>query len=103
MDFNVDESGSRGILSLEGDLTIQKAADLKKHLTDSLELTEHCILDLKQVTMVDLSCVQLFYSAYRTALSLNKRISLLGDCPEVFKRAIEEAGYSSHAWLCFGE
>lgn len=103
MKFKVDKKKKSGILSLEGDLTIQRAADLKKALLNALKSADSCLLNFEQVTSIDLSGIQLLYSACQTASKSNKEISLDGDCPQVLQRAAEDAGYALQNWLCFGE
>jgi anti-anti-sigma factor len=102
MDFLIEQEQGTGILVLDGDLTIQFAAELKKYLEDALELTNHCLLDLTKATSIDLSAIQLFYSAWKTAKTLNKKIELKGDCPLILKNAAADSGFADHDWLCFG-
>ncbi len=101
MDFRVDDEKKTGILRLKGDLTIQCALPLKDALADSLQYVDNCKLDLNDVTTIDISCIQVFYSAYKTALDSGKQFSLYGECSPLFYKIIETAGYSRLDWLCF--
>ncbi len=101
IDFKMEDSGNIGVLTMDGELTIQCADELKTVLIRSLDNVEHVVLNFKEVTEMDLSCLQLFCSACRTSAGLNKRLTLTGNHPEAFKRAIRNAGYSCHICCVF--
>ncbi len=102
MDFKVDDASKRGVLTLAGDLNIQEAARLKEHFVEALERVDHCVLNLDKVISVDITGIQLLYSACKTAAASNKQLTLEGECPAVFRKAVAAAGYAEHEWLCFG-
>ena len=93
MECTVEQSDEKKILNLEGDLTIMHAAELKKILQKAVDNSQCVELNLENVTNVDLSCLQLFCSAHRTSLKLNRTISIHSNPPEVLKEAARDAGF----------
>ncbi|HDH11209.1 MAG TPA: anti-sigma factor antagonist [Nitrospirae bacterium] len=96
IDFKIEQSDDKRILTINGELTIQNADALQDILIHSLEYAEHLVLNLENVTDVDLSGLQLLFSACKTTMELKKDFTLNGNCPEVFKEAARDAGYSLH-------
>lgn len=94
MNFKPELSGNTTILRLDGELTIERVAELKTMLAKSLERADHVHIQLEAVTEADISCLQLFCSAHRTALSLNKNLTLNCKESEVFRQVVEHSGYS---------
>jgi anti-anti-sigma factor len=94
--FKTEQSKDRKILTISGELTIHNANELKNILVNSLKGTNHIVLNLENVTDVDLSCLQLLCSAYKAARKVNKLFSLESNCPEAFKKAVYNAGYLRH-------
>jgi anti-anti-sigma factor len=93
MDFKVKDSGEVGILTLAGELTIERAVELKEALSKSLDEVSQLVLNLEKTAKVDLSALQLLCSAHRTSIRLNKHLSLAGNLSEPFERTVEEAGF----------
>jgi ABC-type transporter Mla MlaB component len=93
MQIEREQSGNTSWLRLKGRCTVEHAADLKAALVDALHSQEHLLVVLDEVNEIDLSFLQLLCSAHRTAITRNKCFALDGDLPEVFKRAVEGAGY----------
>jgi anti-anti-sigma regulatory factor len=81
------------IIKLSGELTIERAEELRKMLRDTLERTERLFLSFTEVTEVDVSFLQLLCSAHRTALKANKSFWLDKDRPEALRSAIKEVGF----------
>ncbi len=101
-EFRLGESGKAGLLTCSGELNIQYVAELKEALMDALGQVEQLALDLEQVTDIDLSGIQLLYSAFQTAQEDKKQLKLTDNCSLVVKHAIEDSGYANHHWLNFG-
>jgi|Deesub1362A_J573_1020465.scaffolds.fasta_scaffold00073_21 anti-anti-sigma factor len=97
MNFKIEQSGNARVLKATGDLTIERAAELKEVLLRLLGEADNVIFDLKGVNALDLTCLQLMCSAHRTAVMSNKRFTLAETYPEAFKNAVKEAGYYRHA------
>jgi anti-anti-sigma regulatory factor len=102
-DIKIDESSQTAELKLKGRLLIQDSSELKEVLNGFLGSADTCLLDLDNVQIFDLSSIQLLYACHLAAKQQEKKIRLKGDCPEIFKEAVESAGLSWTRWLCFGE
>jgi ABC-type transporter Mla MlaB component len=96
MNFHTELSGNTNILTIEGELTIAHAAELRTILIKSLESADTVQLRLESVKDVDLSCLQLLCAAHRSALISNKNLTLGSRGSEAFRQAVENAGYSRH-------
>ncbi len=94
--FVTADGGDAGTLLLEGDLTVQRAAELHAALRDSLSRAAHITLNFERVTGIDLSCLQLLCAAHRSAEKFSKRLTVAGTDSGVFRRAVGEAGYTRH-------
>jgi len=87
------KSGSTATLRIEGDLTLNGAAELRAALIKAIIDADEVVVEFGAVNGVDLSCLQLFCSAHRSAGRMNKRFRLSGNHPELFTLAVEDAGY----------
>ena len=92
--FRDQQSGKQGHITLDGNLTVVQAEELRSLLIKAIIDAEQVCLDFGTVADVDLSCLQLLCSAHRSASRMKKSVSLSADWPEVFKKTVEEAGYS---------
>lgn len=94
MNFVIEEEGTVGVLTVEGDVTIMRANELKTALMNSLDKVNHVLLNFEKATAVDLTCLQLLYSAHMTSSRMNKCLTFEG-CSEHFKRTMADAGISN--------
>jgi anti-anti-sigma regulatory factor len=94
--FLEQQSGKQGNLTLDGDLTVNRAEELRMLLIKALIDADQVRVEFGPVTGVDLSCLQLLCSAHRSAGRMQRRLSLSGDWPEPFKQTVEQAGYARH-------
>ncbi len=101
--LKIDKASKTAELELGGSLTIQHAAELKKVLIETLEEAETLLLDLDKVQAFDLSSIQLIYATHIASVNSNKMMSFKTECPDRFREAVENAGFSWATWLCFGE
>lgn len=93
IDFKAEESGNNTTLTVSGELTVQNASALQGMFIRSLESSSNLTIDLKEVTDLDLSFLQLLCSVHRTSTSLKKNLTLSGPCPEIFRDAVKSAGF----------
>jgi anti-anti-sigma regulatory factor len=93
MNYEIEHAGQAGLLKLRGRCTIEQANELQELLLRKIEESGHVSLNLEQVSEIDLTFLQLLCSAHGTSLKLDKRFGLKGPLPEVFIRAVREAGY----------
>ena len=94
MKLSIKESGE-GVLALSGELTIERAEELRLKLLKSIKKVGTLVLNLKKVTKVDLSCIQLLCSTNRTFYEENKQISIQDNGgSDVFNTVMRDAGFS---------
>lgn len=93
MRLSVEKSGKKGVLACKGELTINQANALKKALTRALKKVQHLVLDLKNVEGLDVSCLQLFCAAHKTAAQSKKKLVLGKDMPEDVINDLSRLGY----------
>lgn len=94
MNFRFEKSGGFGLLSFDGELTVECADRLKEALMVSMDNAEHLVISFKNVTKIDCICLRLFCNAYRKSERLRKRLTLTGISPEMYKRVEEFIGYN---------
>ena len=95
--FRDQQAGKQGNVTLDGNLTVGQAEGLRMLLIKALIGADQIRVDFGTVTDVDLSCIQLLCSAHRSAARMKRNVALSGDWPELFKKIVEEAGYSRHS------
>ncbi len=103
MEITTKNNGSSVTLTLQGNLSIRWASELRKVLQDCFEASDICLLDLSGMTAIDLAVVQMLYSAWKTSKAHNWQFRLEGDPPDEFKQFVSDAGYADLDWLCFGQ
>jgi len=94
--FTMNHKSDTGTLNLEGDLSIEHAAELKEGLVRALTSVDHIIIKLDKALGFHLSAIQLLCSACKTAMRQKKLVTLAGNMPDELKRTAEQAGFSQH-------
>jgi ABC-type transporter Mla MlaB component len=84
------------MLIMEGDLTIERAAELKGMLLDALKSSASVIIHFKENSKTDVSFLQLVCAAHRSALSFGKHLKLSRTIPETLLQEIRSVGYAHH-------
>lgn len=72
-------------VSLEGELSIYRAAELKPHLLEQLERADSLELDLANVAELDTAGVQLLVMVKREGARTNKPVRLVGHSDAVIE------------------
>jgi anti-anti-sigma factor len=85
------EDGAGGLV-LEGELTIQGAAELKALLLAGLAKTGRLTVDLSAVTAIDLAAIQLLTAAARSAEARGGRLAIVDRTAAVVRPVLEAAG-----------
>lgn len=80
-------------ITLEGELLIERAAELKDKVSRALEGSPVLTIDLGGATDMDLSFLQLLCSAHKAAMEGGKTLRLRGGA-ETFGRRVIEAGFN---------
>lgn len=94
MSATFKQSGDKGIIMLEGELTLPHAEEMKKAFLKALLDADDVAVRFKNIKDVDLSCLQLLCSVHRSAVRLKKQVRFDGSPPQVFKAAAKAAGYA---------
>ncbi len=87
--MNAEQKGNKGLRTLapQGKLTIENASEFRVELLSALSDASALLIDMSGLEEIDLSGVQLIYSARRSALSQGKELHLVGLAqPAVVKR-----------------
>lgn len=88
-----DEATNQGMLTLQGELTIQHVGDLKKTLVNAIKSAKQVTVDVSSTTAVDVAGVQLLCAGHRFSTSCGKKMFLrLGDNNR-FADFLEEVGF----------
>lgn len=90
---NPSASGEPARLRLEGPVTVETAVDLKGALLETLEGHDRVVVDCAGATGFDVTALQIFCAAHRTAVTLAKVLTLTGCREELFEQAVREAGF----------
>lgn len=93
MNHTLKRSGNRTTLTLGGELTLIHADALKETLLVSLQEGGDVTVRFEKVIDMDLSCLQLFCSAHRTAAGAGQRLIMDIEDAELFHRIRSAAGF----------
>lgn len=93
MNLKVDDSKREGLLTIEGELTIQRATEFMNALIKALNTVDVLKIHLNNVTGFDLASLQLFLSANRTAIKNNKKLGISGNFTDALKKTVRDAGF----------
>jgi ABC-type transporter Mla MlaB component len=94
MGLTYQEENNSGTLTLDGDLTLSQAEELRMLLIKAIINVDKLFLALGDIGEIDLSCLQLLCSAHRSAIRMNKTIAFAGAWTEPFRKAIQQSGYA---------
>ena len=93
-DMQIDDSGGKGILKLDGDVTIEQAAELKNVLIDAIDKVNDLDIDVGELKNIDLSGLQLLCSAHRSSLNKNKTLNVINKKNDSYVKTILDAGFN---------
>jgi anti-anti-sigma regulatory factor len=79
---------------LEGELTIQRANELRELLLAKLPVGDLIDLDLKRVSAIDIAGIQLLCSAHRTVKHGGGDIRIAVQPPESIVNSMRKAGFT---------
>lgn len=91
MPFEFRQNGDQGVLTLEGDMTIDQAGELRSLLLESMEKVDRIMIDAAGVEEIDLACFQVFLSAYRFFGENGKNFFLSPESVGTFQQAAARA------------
>ncbi|MBF0559702.1 MAG: STAS domain-containing protein [Nitrospirae bacterium] len=96
INFQIEDPGNVGVLTIEGDISIQNAEELKSNFICALHSVDKVFVNVEKVSDVDEYCLELFCSAHRTSVRLQKTFSFNSCISEPFRRVIADAGFKRH-------
>ncbi len=94
MGATLKQAGAGRLVTLEGDLTLPHAKEMKKAFLKALVEADDVSIGFDDVQEVDLSCLQMLCSVHRSALRLKKQVRFGDTSPKILKAAADAAGYS---------
>jgi anti-anti-sigma factor len=96
IECKIKRRGKKKILTISGEMNVNHADELKSSLIESFKGVKEVIVNLEEINEMDLSAIQLLYSAYQTSKSLQKLLFIEGCSSEVLLRAVEDSGFKRH-------
>lgn len=93
-----EESEDGAVLLIEGDATLEHAAEMKQALQALFATAGQLSIDCEKITSVDLSGLQLLYSVRQTASAQSRRLSFDVSLLPVFQQARLDSGFP-HGWM----
>ncbi|MBJ6725570.1 STAS domain-containing protein [Geomesophilobacter sediminis] len=79
-------------LHLKGRATIETCTEFRDALRAALTGCRNLTIDVSEVEAIDLSCIQLFCSAHKTALNQGKNVTIANPQGEEFTASIRNVG-----------
>ena len=90
----MDSQNNQGTIIIDGDVTLNEAQKLQELFSQSIKKTNKIIIDMKNVSYLDLSFFQLLFAAQQKCTALNKDILFNQTSLDFIKSSIDEAGFS---------
>ena len=87
-DFKIEQSDKKKILTITGSVTIENINAVKKVLVDIIDQSDHVMVNIADITEVDVTFLQLLCSAHKSMISRNKRLSISESCSKSFLKTI---------------
>jgi anti-anti-sigma regulatory factor len=89
------------VLIVEGNLTIERAGELKGTLLKALKDAASIVICFKDDSRIDVSFLQLLCAAHRSACSSGKHLKLVQTIPDTLLKEVRNGGYAHHpVWDC---
>ena len=86
------KSGSQH-LTLTGDICVSFIEKIKSRIDAIKLIQDKIVIELKDITSIDLSAVQLLYSFKKTVEKSGKKVIINSDLPASFKETLSNAGF----------
>ncbi|MDD5007908.1 MAG: STAS domain-containing protein [Syntrophorhabdaceae bacterium] len=93
MNYSVQEGPETANITFRGELTVRSAGEIREILRKTLDGCRAVTVRLEDIEILDLSCIQIFCAAQKTAFKMNKQLALDTVLPEAVVRTIEQAGF----------
>ncbi|MBF0560214.1 MAG: anti-sigma factor antagonist [Nitrospirae bacterium] len=90
MRFTFEKSGTAGHLTLDGELTTERADYVKEALLMAINNADFLVVNFTRVTSLDIFCTQMFCLAYFVSRKRGKHLMVTGLRQEIFKPVQKE-------------
>jgi ABC-type transporter Mla MlaB component len=88
----IPTDNQKGTLTLTGQMTLQNIVELSSQFFTSLSSVNELFINHEKSDEFDIAYIQLLHSLIKTASLQNKKISFIGEQPEVFINRLKIAG-----------
>ncbi|KJU83088.1 anti-anti-sigma regulatory factor (antagonist of anti-sigma factor) [Candidatus Magnetobacterium bavaricum] len=93
MEFTIKTPNKEGVLTLDEELTIQNAVEIRKMLLKAVSSVSHTVLDMKDVVSVDVSFLQILVAALHSVEASKKTIGVVNSA-QVFRDVVQQSGFT---------
>ena len=93
MSFDIQLKNGLATLQGQGELTIVQISEFKKKITDIMPDSKEVLVDLLNITDMDVSCLQLLCSANRSFEQNKTPLTRKGNLTDIMKQTLLDAGY----------
>jgi anti-anti-sigma regulatory factor len=93
MGITFQQTNNQGKITLDGEVTLSEAELLRSLLIKAIIACDEVHVDFGSLARIDLSCLQLLCSAHRSAVRLDKRLTLAGNWPAPFREMVNGSGF----------
>jgi anti-anti-sigma regulatory factor len=100
-DLQMNKDRNQVVVVLRGDLTVERAGELKQILQNAVASSETVIISFEGNLRIDVSFLQLVCSAHRSALNAQKNLKLASTIPQDLMELIHSVGYTYHTVYAF--
>ncbi|MBF0545021.1 MAG: STAS domain-containing protein [Candidatus Riflebacteria bacterium] len=87
------KTGDSWKLEFTGELVLSQANEIKKILLEALGKYENLVIDLSQVSALDVSFLQLLCSMHKSAIKAGKIVKLDSKMSQIVREVISLAGF----------
>jgi anti-anti-sigma regulatory factor len=87
-----DQAGTK-VVTVNGSMTIQHGGEIKSALMQALKTAKTVLLNLEQVTEIDIIGLQLICSTHRASIIKRKRFSVIKAGNEAIEAAAQAMGF----------
>lgn len=101
MNLACERQNEEMALTLSGELTIERAEELKSSLLERLQTSDSLTVDAAGVTSIDISCLQLLYATCLSAEEHGKRMTIIDSGSGLLETAMRAVGWHLYGDLPF--
>ncbi|MBF0536890.1 MAG: STAS domain-containing protein [Nitrospirae bacterium] len=93
MEFTIKTPKKEGLLTLDEDLTIQNAVEVRNMLLKAISSVSHTVIDMKNVVAVDVSFLQIVVAALHSVEASKKTIGVVNTA-QGFRDVVDQSGFT---------